>query len=123
MSERQFDPITGQPITYNQQQYDAAQTIQLDKIQPDNMAGASAGQDYNSNSYFEQNYWGRDNKSVQQPFGQNYQQPAMNQYGQPMQQYINNQFGQPVNNGYGQPMNNEYGQSMNNGYGQFMNNG
>ncbi len=123
MSERQFDPITGQPITYNQQQYDAAQTIQLDKIQPDNMAGASAGQDYNSNSYFEQNYWGRDDRSMQQPFGQGFQQPNMNQYGQPMQQYMNNQFGQPVNNGYGQPMNNEYGQSMNNGYGQFMNNG
>ena len=115
MNQRIYDPITGQPITNNQQSYDAAQTIELDKFQSENRAG----QDFNQ--FYQQNPWGQENFSFQQPFGnpngqpfgQGYQQPAMNPYGQSYQQPMNNQFGQPMSGGYGQPM-----QVMNSMYGQ-----
>ena len=119
MNQRIYDPITGQPITNNQQSYDAAQTIELDKFQSENRAGQDFNQFYQQG--YQQNPWGQENFSFQQPFGnpngqpfgQGYQQPAMNPYGQSYQQPINNQFGQPMSGGYGQPM-----QVMNSMYGQ-----
>ena len=119
MNQRIYDPITGQPITNNQQSYDAAQTIELDKFQSENRAGQDFNQFYQQG--YQQNPWGQENFSFQQPFGnpngqpfgQGYQQPAMNPYGQSYQQPMNNQFGQPMSGGYGQPM-----QVMNSMYGQ-----
>ena len=119
MNQRIYDPITGQPITNNQQSYDAAQTIELDKFQSENRAGQDFNQFYQQG--YQQNPWGQENFSFQQPFGnpngqpfgQGYQQPAMNPYGQSYQQPMNNQFGQPMSGGYGQPM-----QAMNSMYGQ-----
>ena len=119
MNQRIYDPITGQPITNNQQSYDAAQTIELDKFQSENRAGQDFNQFYQQG--YQQNPWGQENFSFQQPFGnqngqpfgQGYQQPAMNPYGQSYQQPMNNQFGQPISGGYGQPM-----QAMNSMYGQ-----
>ena len=119
MNQRIYDPITGQPITNNQQSYDAAQTIELDKFQSENRAGQDFNQFYQQG--YQQNPWGQENFSFQQPFGntngqpfgQGYQQPAMNPYGQSYQQPMNNGFGQPMSGGYGQPM-----QAMNSMYGQ-----
>ena len=119
MNQRIYDPITGQPITNNQQSYDAAQTIELDKFQSENRAGQDFNQFYQQG--YQQNPWRQENFSFQQPFGnqngqpfgQGYQQPAMNPYGQSYQQPMNNQFGQPMSGGYGQPM-----QAMNSMYGQ-----
>ena len=43
MNERRFDPITGQPIT-NEQQFDNNQTVQLDKQPAIDRSGMSSQQ-------------------------------------------------------------------------------
>ena len=141
MSQINYDPITGQPITNNQLSYDTAQTVELDKFQPENQMD-STNMQQNAQNYtqpYQQGYqqpfadqnvqnfgqpYGNPNA---QPFQQGYQQPVMNPYGQPYPQPMNNQFGQPMqqsmNNGYGQPMQqpmyNQYGQPYQANMGQF----
>ena len=104
MNERNFDPITGQPITDNQQ------TTSPNAQQPVGQTNL--------------------NKQPANPFSQPAQKPANNQNGQPFGQPMNNQngqpFGQPNNNRngqpFGQPMNNQngqpFGQPGNNQFGQ-----
>ena len=89
MNERRFDPITGQPIT-NEQQFDNNQTVQLDKQPAIDRSGMSSQQPAQDPSRL----------SLQKPDGsqnrQAFQQPANAQSRQPVQQPANTQNAQPV---------------------------
>ena len=89
MNERRIYPITGQPIT-NEQQFDNNQTVQLDKQPAIDRSGMSSQQPAQDPSRL----------SLQKPDGsqnrQAFQQPANAQSRQPVQQPANTQNAQSV---------------------------
>ena len=113
MNERRFDPITGQPIT-NEQQFDNNQTVQLDKQPAIDRSGMSSQQTAPNDSRM----------SLQKPDGsqnrQAFQQPASSQSAQPVQQPTSAQSTQPAQQpansqgaqNFQQPMGNQNRQPM-----------
>jgi len=109
MSDKKFDPITGEPIV-NNQDIDNNKTIQLDTHPAINRGQSIQPTLWKQN--MQQNLNNQYGQSMQQnlnnQYGQNMQQNLNNQYGQSMQQNLNDQYGQSMQ----QPINNPYGQQF-----------